>query len=306
MPQEKEKIEARIAEIEVAMCAPDFWQNKDAAQAMIRELADLKLALEGQGRYDKGSAIINIFAGVGGDDAEDFARMISEMYQKFASRRGYSWQEIDRTDGEGSGGIRSLTAEIKGKDAYGELKHESGVHRLVRLSPFGAKEIRQTSFAMAEVLPDLSGEREAVLAPEEVDISFTRSGGPGGQNVNKRETAVYATHKPTGLTARASSERSQHANRDLALAVLAAKVALRREEEAKAKAAGLSVSKTTEVSWGNQIRSYVLHPYKLVKDHRTGVEVRNPEKVLAGELDEFIAASKEGREAGQTGDEAKK
>jgi peptide chain release factor 2 len=295
--------ESRIAEIEAAMCAPDFWADPARAQAAIKELQDLKLSLEGGSRHDRGGAILNFYAGAGGDDAEDWARMLVEMYQRYAAAKGWDWETLYASPNE-AGGYRSYTAEVSGKGAYGELKHESGVHRLVRLSPFGAKDIRQTSFAMVEALPAKVDAAEAGLKPEEVEVSFTRSGGPGGQNVNKRETAVHAVHKPTGFAVRVDSERHQQANRERALEILAAKVAKLREDEARAKEDGIAISKTTDAAWGNQIRSYVLHPYKLVKDHRTGAEVRNAEKVLEdGDIQEFIDAMKEGRKAEKGGEE---
>lgn len=295
-------IEAKIAALEEAMCAADFWADPAKAQAAIRELADLKLALEGGGRHDRSGAILNFYAGAGGDDAEDWARMLVEMYQRYAASRGWEWSTLYASPND-HGGYRSYTGEVVGKGAYGELKHESGVHRLVRLSPFGAKDIRQTSFAMVEALPAKVDVAESGIRPEDVDVSFTRSGGPGGQNVNKRETAVHAVHRPTGFAVRVDSERNQHANRDRALEILAAKVAKLREDEARAKEDGIAVSKTTDAAWGSQIRSYVLHPYKLVKDHRTGVEIRNAEKVLEdGAIQEFIDAMKEGRRAGEDAD----
>jgi peptide chain release factor 2 len=290
--------EAKIAELEAAMCAPDFWNDSAKAQATIKELQDLKLALEGGSRYDRGGAILNFYAGAGGDDAEDWARMLVEMYQRFAASKGWEWSSLYASPNE-AGGYRSYTAEVSGKNAYGELKHESGVHRLVRLSPFGAKDIRQTSFAMVEALPAKMDIADAGLRAEDVEISFTRSGGPGGQNVNKRETAVHAVHRPSGLAVRVDSERQQQANRDRALEILAAKLAKRQQDAQQTKEDGIAISKTTDVAWGNQIRSYVLHPYKLVKDHRTGVENRKAERVLEdGDIQEFIDAMKEGRKAG--------
>lgn len=292
-------VEAKIAALEEAMCAPDFWADSAKAQAAIREVQDLKLALEGGSRHDRAGVILNFYAGAGGDDAEDWARMLVEMYRRYAESKSWQWSTLYASPND-QGGYRSYTAEIEGKGAYGELKHESGVHRLVRLSPFGAKDIRQTSFAMVEALPSKIDVAEAGLKTEDVEISFTRSGGPGGQNVNKRETAVHAVHRPTGFAVRVDSERNQHQNRERAIEILAAKVAKLREDEARAKEDGIAVSKTTDAAWGNQIRSYVLHPYKLVKDHRTGVEVRNAEKVIEdGAIQEFIDAMKEGRKAGE-------
>lgn len=281
----------RIAEIEAAMAAPDFWSDKDGAQVIIKEYHDLKDAIEGKGQYDRGGALLTVFAGAGGLDAEDFSLMLIKMYFAYIARKGWDYTIIHQNENE-HGGVRNITIEIKGKDVYGTLKHESGVHRLVRVSPFNANEKRHTSFAMVEVMP-IFAETELAIPPEELDIQFTRSGGPGGQNVNKRESAVRIVHTPTGLAVHIDTERSQAQNKAYALEILRGKLYHKREEDAKAIARGMSVASTTEAQWGNQIRSYVLHPYKLVKDHRTEVETRNIERVLDdGDLDEFIEAEK--------------
>lgn len=288
----KEEIVKQLADLEARMYAPDFWNDKDRAQATLREIEELKTKLEGGGKYDKGDCVLSIFTGAGGDDAEDFSRMLYDMYLKFCDTKNFKTILLDKNE-NGSGGFRSISIEIHGKNAYGTLKNESGVHRLVRISPFNAKGKRNTSFSMIEVLPKFE-QVEFSIPETELDISFAKSGGAGGQNVNKRETAVRITHIPTGLAVHATAERSQEANREEALRMISAKVWKREEEKNKAAERGMAISATTDNEWGSQIRSYVLHPYKLVKDHRTGVETGNVEKVLErGELDEFIEAEKD-------------
>lgn len=284
--QEKAKIEERIIEIESLMTSSDFWVDKNKAQEVIKELEDLKDKLEGVDKYDKGSAIINIFSGAGGDDAEDFSAMLFKMYFKWAGNNNFSVGIIDENKNT-HGGYRNISFKIKGKNVYGILKNESGVHRLVRLSPFNAKSLRQTSFSLVEVLPVFE-KKDFVLPESELEITFTKSSGPGGQNVNKRETAVRVVHKETGLSVVVSSERSQAQNKEQAIALIEAKIFKRKEEEKLALERGMKISKDTKIEWGSQIRSYVLHPYKMVKDHRNDTETSNAEGVLDGNIDIFL------------------
>ncbi|MEI7480263.1 MAG: PCRF domain-containing protein, partial [bacterium] len=281
----------RIVEIENQMMETDFWFDKFKAQTMIKELQDLKESLLGVGKYDKGGAVMSILSGAGGTDAEDFSRILLEMYFKYFTKQGWGYHIVHKNEND-HGGYRNITVEIDGKNVYGNLKGESGVHRLVRTSPFNSKGLRHTSFSMVEIIPKFEkvSLNDIDIPEDDLRVEFSCAGGPGGQNVNKRETAVRIVHIPTNLSAHSENERSQAQNREKALQILKGKIFAAEESERISKEHGMYVSKTTENEWGSQIRSYVLHPYKLVKDHRTNVEHHDPEAVFDGDLDEFIEA----------------
>lgn len=302
MEKDKNDIQEEIEKLEAEMQRSDFWSDKNKAQAVLKELAELKLKKEGIGKYDRGNAIITIISGAGGDDAEDFSSMLLDMYMKYADKKGWETSFIHANRNEQKG-YRNVSVEVsnptsqkatQGFGPYGVLKNESGVHRLVRVSPFDAKKLRHTSFSLVEVLPKFSKieEKDILIPPEDLKIEFSRSGGPGGQNVNKRETAVRIVHTPSGIAVHSSEERSQEQNRERAMSILRAKIFKRAMEEKKSVEDSMKL-KNTEIEWGNQIRSYVLHPYKMVKDHRTLAETSNVDAVLDGEIDEFISAEKD-------------
>ncbi len=291
-----EKRKQRLTELEAMMASPDFWADKDEAQKLVQEYQNLKEGGSGD-PHDKGNATLAILAGAGGDDAEDFARMLRRMYEGYAMKKGWRVRELHANEND-HGGYRNLLLEITSPSTslgvngpYGRLRHEEGVHRLVRISPFNAQSKRQTSFVLVEVLPTLVPTDKVELNPDDLEIHFARSGGAGGQNVNKRETAVRILHTPTNLSVHVSSERSQLQNREKGMELLKAKIFAKEEAERLAIAKGRSIATTTANEWGSQIRSYVLHPYKMVKDHRTNFESSNPELVLAGDLDGFIDAA---------------
>jgi len=287
----RNEIEKQIEFLELEMQDPNFWDDKNLAQRKVQELQILKDAFLGVGKYDKGGAVMTIFSGAGGDDAEDFSAILLNMYLKYIQKQNWKYYLIHENKND-RGGYRNITIEIQGKNVYGTLKNESGVHRLVRISPFNAKKLRHTSFSMVEVIPKFEKLSEIDIPEDDIRVEFTKSSGPGGQNVNKRETAVRVVHIPTNMAVHVESERSQVQNREKAIQILTGKIYKKLEEENTAREKGMQISKSTQIEWGNQIRSYVMHPYKMVKDHRTGVEMSNIDSVLEGGIDEFIEAEK--------------
>jgi peptide chain release factor 2 len=271
---------------------------KDRVRILEKKIEIQETNLFLSGRYDKGPAIMEIFSGAGGVDAQDWATILLRMYVRYAEEKGFNVKIIEQSFGEGGGpegriGTKSAVLEIRGKYAFGLLKRETGVHRLVRQSPFSAKKLRHTSFALVNVIPEINKEDQEIrqLAEEvkedDLKIDYFRSSGPGGQNVNKRETAVRITHIPTGIVVSSQVERLQGSNRARAMDILYAKLYQQKQEEKEKELKKLK-GEAVSASWGNQIRSYVLHPYKMVKDLRTGVETSNAESVLDGDLDKFI------------------
>ncbi len=264
-----------------------FAEAEKKSQQMLLQIDRLELELLFRGRYDAHSAIISIHPGAGGTESQDWAAMLVRMYTRWGERKNYQVEVLELLPGD-EAGIKSATLLVKGKNAYGSLKAERGVHRLVRISPFDAAKRRHTSFASLDVLPEVEEEdQEVVITPDDLKIDTYRASGAGGQHVNKTDSAVRITHLPSGIVVQCQNERSQHSNRDRAMKILRARLADLHERQKAEELAGLR-GELKEISWGSQIRSYVFQPYTLVKDHRTGVEAGNIEAVMDGDLDQFI------------------
>ena len=302
-----EEKEQQVAKIQAEMNEPDFWLNSQAAGEKMQLMSSLqKVVSEWQEAvtpeqiheleikatlsniYDENNAIISVHSGAGGTDSQDWAEMILRMFERYAERKGFTQNILEISAGEEMG-IKSATLEIKGAYAYGLLKGEAGVHRLVRLSPFDADKARHTSFALVEVVPEIERTADFTIDEKDLKIDVYRSGGHGGQSVNTTDSAVRLTHLPTGLVVAVQNERSQLQNKEMAMKILQSRILAlelkkRKEEELKLRGEHMSVA------FGSQIRSYVLHPYKQVKDHRTDYTSTNPDEVLNGDLDGFIEA----------------
>jgi peptide chain release factor 2 len=284
---------AELAELAEASGDAELEAGVDAeAEAVQLEFERLRTGLLFSGEHDESDAIITISAGAGGTEATDWAEMLVRMYLRWAERRRYATEILDQLEGE-EAGLKSATISVAGRRAYGWLRAERGVHRLVRISPYDAQKRRHTTFALVEVLPEVEDTTELPEIPEdELRIETFRSQGAGGQHVNKTDSAVRLTHIPTGVVAQSQNERSQHQNRESAMKILRARLLERRIAEREAEIAALK-GEHVEAGWGNQIRSYVLHPYQMVKDHRTEVETSNTGGVLDGDLDTFMQAELE-------------
>ncbi len=283
----KKRVEDGLELLDIAenSMLPELQHEVEFIQNQVNRL-ELRTFLSG--KYDRGNALLAIHAGAGGTDSQDWAEMLERMYLRWAEHRNYKTDILDRTDGE-EAGIKSVTISVRGPLAYGYLRPEKGVHRLVRLSPFDAAHRRHTSFALVEVLPEMDDMGEIHIPAEDVKIDVYRSSGAGGQNVQKNATAVRLTHLPTGIVVTCQNERSQMQNRENAMRVLKARLLAIKHAEQDERISALR-GEYTKAEWGSQIRSYVLHPYQLVKDHRTEFEMGNTQAVLDGQIDQFIEA----------------
>ena len=284
----KEEIHKKLKEIEKLMADESFWTNKEKAKSVVEEYNKLKTL---ENKKEEYPAVISIISGVGGLDAEDFTKMLAHMYRKYCEGEGFDVYIIDQHETP-TGGLKNISLEIANKKAYELLKNETGVHRLVRVSPFNSKNQRHTSFALVDVTPKLPPIKELEIPESDLEVEFMSAGGPGGQNVNKRETAARVKHIPSGISVRVDESRSQLQNREKALEILTGKLFSMMKKQRVEAVRDMSFDKTQGIEWGNQIRSYVLHPYKLVKDLRVDYEESDVDGVLDGNLSGFITALK--------------
>lgn len=301
--EQYESLDKRVQDwqemVDLGMVEMDDALLKDQlneAQELVHELRQLELALILRGPYDHENAILTLHAGAGGTEAQDWVAMLLRLYLRWAERRGLKADVIDQLVGE-EAGFKSVTVEIQGDNAFGFLRPERGVHRLVRISPFDASGRRHTSFASVEVIPDLEADDTIEIKPDDLKVDTYRASGAGGQHINKTESAIRITHLPTGIVVTCQSERSQHSNRETAMKMLRGKLAELKEREWEQKMAEVR-GEQAEIGWGSQIRSYVFQPYTIVRDHRTRFETGNVQAVMNGEIDGFIEAYLQGEARG--------
>lgn len=285
---EREDILTLIEIAEEEKDAGMLSEIQEAADAFEKEYENLRIETLLSGEYDRDNAILTLHAGAGGTESCDWASMLCRMYQRWAEKHGFSVQMLDFLDGD-EAGYKSVTLQINGLNAYGYLKSEHGVHRLVRISPFNAAGKRQTSFVSCDVMPDIEEDIDIEIADDDIRIDTYRSSGAGGQHINKTSSAIRITHFPTGIVVQCQNERSQHMNKDKAMQMLKSKLYLLKQQEQMEKASGIR-GESKEIGWGSQIRSYVMQPYTMVKDHRTNEEVSNVQSVMDGNIDPFINA----------------
>lgn len=288
-----QNLESKLEDIATLIEMGDEENDLEIVGEVEQEMQEFEEAFETiriktllSGEYDRNNAIVSLHAGAGGTESCDWASMLYRMYNRWASDRGFTVEVIDSLDGD-EAGIKSITFEVRGENAYGYLKSEHGVHRLVRISPFNAAGKRQTSFVSCDVMPDIEEDIDIEVKDDDIRIDTYRSSGAGGQHINKTSSAIRITHFPTGIVVTCQNERSQHMNKDKAMQMLKAKLYLLRQQENANKAAGIR-GEVTEIGWGNQIRSYVMQPYTMVKDHRTNTESGNVDSVMDGKIDIFI------------------
>lgn len=298
LKEEKEKFESLQEQYEdiETLLEMGYEENDESLIPEIQEELDqfierfeamrIKTLLSGE--YDSSNAILKLNAGAGGTESCDWAGMLYRMYTRWAERKGFSVEVLDYLEGD-EAGIKSVTFQVNGENAYGYLKSEKGVHRLVRISPFNAQGKRQTSFVSCDVMPDIEDEIDIEINPEDLRVDTYRSSGAGGQHINKTSSAIRITHLPTGIVVQCQNERSQHQNKDKAMQMLKAKLYLLEQQKQAEKLSGIR-GEVSDIAWGNQIRSYVMQPYTMVKDHRTGAEVSNVDAVMDGKIDPFINA----------------